>query len=260
MTRPALAATRTPAASEPAIPLVLGPALGTSAESVWGPAAENLGQRFDLLAWDLPGHGRSEPATAPFTLADLADAVAAAADEAGIDRFAYAGVSIGGAVGLELALRHPDRLIALTVICTLGQFGSPEGWRDRARRVRQSGMAPLAEGAAERMFAPSFSTQQPERADAVLRALADADADSYALCCEALAGYDVRDQLGTITVPTLVVAAEFDRVSSLDEAEALARTVQHGRAALLENAAHFAPPEQPERIAALIAEMVLQHA
>lgn len=263
MTTPDLATTRfeTAAGSAPRSPvsLIVGPALGTSAETAWGPAGALLSKHHDTLAWDLPGHGRSRPASAPFTVADLADAVVHLADDAGLERFAYAGVSIGGAVGLELAVRHPERLVSLTAICTLGQFGTPEGWRDRARQVRSEGLV-IAPDAATRMFAPGFADAHPARAEQLLQAMARVDATSYAFCCEALAGYDVREQLGTVTAPTLVIAAEHDRVCSMEDAETLALTVQRGRAEALPGAAHYAPPEQPERVAVLIAESIAEHA
>ena len=62
--------------------LLLGPSLGTTADSLWAVAAEHLAHRFHILAWDLPGHGRSPAPTAPFSMGELADAVVGLADEA----------------------------------------------------------------------------------------------------------------------------------------------------------------------------------
>ncbi len=72
--------------TEPHPVLVVGPALGTSAAALWGRCATELAGSFDVLAWDLPGHGGSEPATAAFTIGELAAAVLAAIDTALTER------------------------------------------------------------------------------------------------------------------------------------------------------------------------------
>ncbi|GAA3372586.1 hypothetical protein GCM10017744_104690 [Streptomyces antimycoticus] len=66
-------------------------------------------------------------------------------DRLGIDRFAYAGISFGGAVGTWLAVNHPERVTSLTLICTPARFGKPDGWHERARLVRTEGIAPVAD-------------------------------------------------------------------------------------------------------------------
>jgi len=107
--------------------LVLGPSLGTST-ILWDDAAALLEGEFRVVAWDLPGHGLSPAATEPFTVAELADGVARVLDELGEERCYYAGDSLGGATGLELARRHPSRVIAVADICSAAVFGTPQGW------------------------------------------------------------------------------------------------------------------------------------
>ena len=98
--------------------LVLGPSLGTSATTLWSDcAAAGLSDVFDVVAWDLPGHGhnRSVPEE-PFTMAELAAGVLRVVDdvqaERGDDTFFYAGDSVGGTVGLQLLLDVPARVSA----------------------------------------------------------------------------------------------------------------------------------------------------
>jgi 4-carboxymuconolactone decarboxylase len=93
--------------------LLLGPSLGTAARTLWAPAAERLVERFHVLAWDLPGHGAS-PTAEGFTVADLAAALRERVD----GPFGYAGVSVGGAVGLELLLQDGERIEFATLIST----------------------------------------------------------------------------------------------------------------------------------------------
>src|ERR1700712_5841751 len=111
--------------------LVLGPSLGTTT-SLWLPPLEQLSENFRVLRFDLPGHGDSPATTQPFTFAELGQAVLALVDAVGGGSFHYAGVSMGGAIGLQLAADHPERLRSLSVICSGAKIGSAEGWAARA--------------------------------------------------------------------------------------------------------------------------------
>jgi 3-oxoadipate enol-lactonase len=248
MTAPHLTATLTPGGERV---LVLGPSLGTSTV-LWQRALPLLAPRARLLAWDLPGHGASRPAEAPFSVADLAEGVVRLADSEGIERFAYAGVSLGGATGLELALRYPDRMSALVVVCSSAKFGEASAWTDRARTMRAQGTPVLVGQSALRWFAPESITRFPEITGRLLNALADADDESYALCCEALAGYDVRGRLAEIAVPTLAIYGEYDTVAPSSDAEAIGGGVRHGAVARIGDASHLAPAEQPDAVVAAI--------
>ncbi|HEU4849043.1 MAG TPA: alpha/beta fold hydrolase, partial [Terrimesophilobacter sp.] len=218
MSIPALTAVHS--GSDGAPLLVLGPSLGTAAP-LWDDAIELLAPHFSILSWDLPGHGLSRPATEPFTLADLADGVLRLADEHGAGergdrRFGYAGVSLGGAVGVELALRHPDRVSALSTICSVPKFGESSAWLDRAALVRAQSTAALVVPSAGRWFGPDFIAANPRISSALLHVLSDADDESYALCCEVLAEYDARPRLGELRMPFLALSGQYDTVATPD--------------------------------------------
>jgi len=236
-------------------PLVVGPSLGTSVTALWGACAELLGDRFHVVGWELPGHGRGEPTTTPFTVGDLAASVVAAIDRAlGPVAFGYAGDSVGGAVGLQLALDAPERLTAVTALCTGARIGTPDGWHERAALVRASGTPVMVEGSAKRWFAPGFIERCPDVAIGLLSSLQDADAESYSLVCEALAAYDVRDRLSTVTVPLLAVAGSHDGPAPADVLRADAAAVPGGRFVELDGVGHLAPAEAPRTVADLLVD------
>ena len=228
--------------------LILGPSLGTSS-ILWDRAIPILAEEFTVLAWDLPGHGNSAATGDPFSMADLADGVIRLADDAGFDTFRYAGVSLAGQVGLELALRHPDRLLGMAIICSTAKIGEQSGWDERAATVRTQGTPVMVGGSAARWFAPGFIEREPESASALLHALSDTDDESYALCCEALGRSDTRGRLGEISAPTIAIYGEADTVISAADAELVAAGVQHGEALRIDGAAHLPPIEQPEAVA-----------
>jgi 3-oxoadipate enol-lactonase/4-carboxymuconolactone decarboxylase len=247
-----------PASSRPL--LVLGPSLGTSVRALWAPAATLLAERFDVIGWDLPGHGAGPTPTSGFDQAELAGAVLELAGAALAERgepggtFGYAGVSFGGTVGLQLLLDHPGRISAAVVICSAARIGTPEIWQDRAALVRESGTEATVEGAIVRWFAPGFVEAQPDVASDLLQSLKDTDRSAYAWACDALAGFDVRDRLGEIAVPVLAVAGGQDQVTPPRSAYQLAAGVIAGRAAVIEGVAHLAPAEDPAGIARLITD------
>ena len=231
--------------------LVLGPSLGTST-ILWERALPALRERFRVTAWDLPGHGESPAPTAGFTVAELADAVADGARGLGADRILYAGVSLGGATGLELALRHPDLVAAAAIVASGAQLGDPQAWHDRAAQVRAQSTSSLIVGSAQRWFAPGSIEREPELSGRLLHALQDADDEGYALCCEALAAYDVQDRLGEIALPVLAVWGRHDQVAPEAKAEQIASGVRRGGVAVIEDAAHLPPAEQPDATAAAL--------
>lgn len=257
--------------------LVVGPSLGTSVTALWGQAAELLGERFHVVGWELPGHGHGAPATEPFTVADLAAGVVAAVDTtlgqsqgqsqgqtqgqmsgqtsgqtSGEVRFAYAGDSVGGAVGLQLALDVPERLSGVAVFCTGAKIGSAESWAQRAATVRASGTPAVVEVSAQRWFGTGFLERSPEVGTALLQSLQHADAESYARVCEALGAFDVRDRLGGIDVPVLAVGGAEDVPTPAATLREHAARIHGARFVELDGVAHLAPAEAPRSVASLV--------
>ena len=239
--------------------LLLGTSIGTSASALWSASAALLGERFHVVAWDLPGHGRNtEPVSAGFTMTELAAGVLAFADRVLTDRgepggrLYYAGDSLGGAVGLQALLDAPDRIIAAVLLCTGAKIGDAEGWRERAARVRASGTTVVVNQSVERWFAPGFLDREPEAGARLLESLRAADAEAYALACEALADFDVRSRLGEIAVPVLAVAGAEDFATPADLLREIADGVQRGALQILDGVAHLAPAEAPQEVAKLI--------
>ncbi|HKU28896.1 MAG TPA: alpha/beta fold hydrolase [Arthrobacter sp.] len=236
--------------------LVVGPSLGTSTV-LWTEAASLLGNEFDVVGWDLPGHGVSPAAAETFSVAELAESVVDLVDSIAPGAvFHYAGVSLGGATGLQLGIKHGERLKSLSVQCSGAKIGTPEGWLERAEVVRAQGTAVMIQGSAQRWFAAGFMDREPIVSSRLLHSLRDADRFSYAFCCEALAAFDVRSELGSVTVPTQAVAGVEDTVAPPSFAEETAAGINAGGgsavAVALDGVAHLAPAEAPAAVADLM--------
>ncbi|MYX07624.1 3-oxoadipate enol-lactonase [Streptomyces sp. SID8375] len=250
---------------EDAPPLLLGPSLGASL-AVWDPQLPSLARHHRVIRWDLPGHGGTpigvlgdHGGPAPTTtVPGLARLVLGLADSLGVDRFAYAGISLGGAVGAWLAAHHPERIASLALICSSARFGEPAGWQDRAALVREAGLGPIAEAAASRWFTPAFvsSPQATALLDAVRRSVAPA---GYAACCDALAAFDLRADLARITAPTLVVAGLADPATPPAHARELADGIADAGLLELSGAAHLANVERPAPVLAALLDHLAAH-
>ncbi|MER5755574.1 3-oxoadipate enol-lactonase [Streptomyces sp. NPDC002088] len=224
-------------------PLLLGPSLGTS-YALWDTVAPELSIAHRVVRWDLPGHGGSAPdLIGPgATVGDLADLVLALADSLGIERFAYAGVSLGGAVGLHLALHHPERVSSLAVICSSAHFNGAQPWQDRAALVRREGLADLAQSADARWFTPGFTVPR------LVQDHREADPQAYAACCDALAAFDLRERLGEISTRTLLIAGREDPATPPAHLREIADAVPGAALVELPGASHLAPAQCPEAV------------
>jgi 3-oxoadipate enol-lactonase / 4-carboxymuconolactone decarboxylase len=241
--------------------LVCGPSLGTSATALWSGVAARLAEEFHVVGWDLPGHGgnRSVP-SGPITMADLAAGVLTLVDAVLEERgepggpFAYAGDSVGGAVGLQLMLDSPGRVASAVLACTGARLGDEQGWHDRAGTVSRSGTPIMVEPSARRWFRPGFIDEQPDAAAGLLHALQDADRFGYAAVCGALATFDVRDRLGEVTAPVVALAGAYDVAAPVAGMAEVAHGVSDGRLVVLDRVGHQAPVEAPDDTARVIRE------
>lgn len=238
--------------------LVLGPSLGTST-ILWDDAAAALSTRYRVATWDLPGHGHSPVAREPFTVGEIALALLDTVSTIGEDTFFYSGVSLGGAVGLELLLAAPSRVSAAAIVCSGARIATTEGWIERAATVRSLGTASLVTASAARWFAPGSIEAHPDITARLLHALRDTDDESYALCADALAVYDVRSLLENVHAPVLAVWGEYDTVTPEAMALEIASGVTNGVAERIADASHLAPAEQAGVVASVLIEFFEQH-
>jgi 3-oxoadipate enol-lactonase len=212
--------------------------------SMWNPQLPALAGRT-VLRVEHPGHGGA-PLAEVHDIGDLARRVLAAV---GGERFSFVGLSLGGAVGTRLALDVPERLERLVLACTSARFGEPAQWLARAATVRADGLAAIVDAVLARWFTPAFGAVAAYR-----ELFLSTDAEAYARCCEALAVFDVRDELSSIGVPTLVIAGAEDPTTPPADVAAIAGAIPNARFAVIDGAAHLANVERPDDFNRLLEE------
>jgi len=233
--------------------LILGPSLGTTWH-MFDRQVPELAKQWRVFRFDLPGHGGS-PAHPAGSVSDLADRLLATLDALGVQRFGYAGCALGGAVGLELVLRHPERVASLALIAASPRFGTADEFRQRGVIVRTNGLDPIARTSPERWFTGGFAATQPAITEWAVQMVRTTDPGCYIAACEALAAFDVRSELARIGVPTLVLVGSDDQVTGPAEARTLVAGIPDARLAVVPGASHLVPVEQP----AAVTDLLVRH-
>ena len=225
--------------------LVLSPALGTTHE-LWDAQAARLAGRFRVVRYDRRGHGGSPLPDGPTTLDALGGDLVELLDELGLERVSCCGVSLGGLVGLWLAVNAPGRVERLVVACAAPAFEPRRAWTERAALVRAEGVEAVADGALGRWFSPAFHNRRPDVIELFRAMLVSTPGEGYAACCDALAGADLWPRLGEITASTLVLTGADDPVVPPAVGEAVAAAIPGARHIALPDAAHIANVEQEQ--------------
>jgi 3-oxoadipate enol-lactonase len=227
---------------------VLSNSLGTDLR-MWDDQLPWLADRFRVLRYDQRGHGRSPAPPGPYTIAQLAGDALDLLDRLGLDRVSFCGVSLGGMTGMWLAVKAPERLDRLALCCTSAHLPPHESWTKRAATVRARGMEAVVDAALERWFTPALAAIRPEAVERTRRALLDMPAEGYAGCCEAIAVHDLRTEIRSIRVPTLVLAAADDPATPPDHGRRIAEAIVGAQFVVLERGRHLAAVEQPDEFA-----------
>jgi len=236
--------------SEGASPLILLNSIGTDMD-LWEPLLPALRQHFLLLRIDTRGHGASPAEPGDFAMALLARDVLAVAHDAGIGRFAVAGVSLGGMIAMELALRRPEQVRALALVCTSATMDAGS-WDDRIAKVRGQGMAAIVDLAMGRFLSAQTQEGDPALYETIARGLLSMDPQGYAGCGAAIRDMDLAGRISAIRCPTLIVTGTRDSSTPFEgHGEQLLARIP-GASHLAIAAAHLAPLEAPDALAAAL--------
>ena len=237
--------------------VVLSHALGCDMD-MWDGLANQLARASRVICYDHRGHGGSDAPPGPYTMAELADDAARLLDELDTGPVVWVGLSMGGMVGQELALRHPQRVAALVVANSTS--GYPEAaramWDARIAQVELDGVEAIADAVMGRYFDDAFRDANPATVARFRRRVATTDAGGYAGCCAAVAGVDTSARLSSIAVPTLVIAGERDAGTPPAMSEAIAQGIPGARLAVILDATHLSAIEQPARFNILVRDFV----
>ena len=236
--------------------LVLSHSISTD-HGLWDPQMPDLLRHFQVLRYDTRGHGASETTPGEYSVEMLGRDALALLDHLGIAKFAWCGLSMGGAIGQWLVLNVPERLTHLILANTTARFGDRALWENRIKTVREGGMSALVELATQRFFSEKTLKQENESVASIRSVLLRTDPAGYIGCCAALRDFENTQNLKKIARPTLVIVGDYD-VSTpwAGSGEVLAREIPNAEAIRLP-AAHLSNLEQPRSFTAAILGFLL---
>lgn len=220
---------------------------------MWDEAASSLARHCTVVRYDHRGHGSNATPPGPQTIEDLADDAAEVIRQATSSPVVFAGLSLGGMVGLALAARHPELLRGLAVLNSTAHYADRGTWGVRIQAVRAGGMQAIADSSIERWLTPGFreTPQGQAAADHLRSTLLRMGPQAYVHACEAIANMDLRPGARGIKVPTLIVAGTQDMATTPAMSDALAKEIPHAQRADVDTA-HISAVEAPEKVSALL--------
>jgi pimeloyl-ACP methyl ester carboxylesterase len=230
----------------------------------WGrPFLDELERSFECVVFDNRGMGLSGRAELPFTTADMAGDTAALLDALEIETAHVVGISMGGMIAQELALAHPERIRTLTIGASY--CGGPQGSLMAPEDLQLLGTA-YASGEPEAVFramweinlSPSFRADDSRFAAFVeMGSALPAPQPVVLQQMRACAEHDTHERLGQISLPTMVIHGDVDRLLGYNNGREIAALIPTARLETLEDVGHMFWWEQPQRSAELIREHAL---
>jgi pimeloyl-ACP methyl ester carboxylesterase len=216
----------------------------------WRRQIEHFGNAHSALALDLPAHGRSGATDGLATLQDMVRLTLSFADVLKLRPFVFVGRAMGGAIGLELALSHPERLRALVLVATPARFEIPQAsldtWHDVSRGRKTQ----------------PFTTDlfSPKTDFAIMREawMEQVKTDPRVRHTDLLAcrGADFTSRLASVKVPTLVITGRDDRFAPPEKAAEVQQAIPGAKLTVVEDAGHTLSSEKPEEFNGAIEEFL----
>lgn len=226
---------------------------------MWRPQLESLEAHFQVLRYDMRGHGDSDAPDGAYTLELLVEDAVALLDALTIDRVHFVGLSIGGMIGQGLGLNHRDRLLSLT-LCDTSAIMPEEAQPillDRIAAARENGMSEQVEGTLERWFTPQYLQKNPPEVEMIRKQIAATPLAGYIGCSEALRGLNYLERLSAIDIPTLIMVGEEDPGTPVAASEAIHERIAGSQLVILPAARHLSNIEQAEKFNQALLEFLL---
>lgn len=223
------------------VPIIFLHGVGSD-KSVWRPQLDHFGNARRAIAFDYPGYGESK-LQPDATRDEFAAAVLAGMDALGVSRAHVCGLSLGGVVAMAMHTQVPERCASLILADTFAAHPDGEGIYQRSVEASMTlGMRALAEGRVDALLGTAASREL--RAE-VVETMAALNPAAYRIGAEAVWLADQRAAAAAISVPTLVLCGDEDRITPPALSRELAGLIPGARIEIIARAGHLANAEQP---------------
>jgi len=224
---------------------------------MWDPQATDLERHFQVLRYDLRGHGGSDAPPGEYSIERLGEDALGIADALGLRSFVFCGLSIGGMIGQWLAFTAPHRLTHLILANTTSKMADPSIMETRRRTVLDQGMAAVTEPAVGRFFSAAMVAAEAPAVTWARRVLLSTDPIGYAGCCAAVRDLNQTDALARIRTPTLVISGDEDESMPWDGHGRVLSSAIDGAQVVRLPAAHVSNLVRPRSFTAALLDFLL---
>ena len=229
-------------------PVLMIQGLGTDSRG-WVLQRLAFGRKFRCYTLDNRGTGRSDRPAGPYSLDQMALDALAVLDAEGVERAHVMGASMGGVIAQVIGVLHPQRTRSLVLACTACRH---HAWRrellqEWADAVDEGGMAALGDEALEWLVGPRLRKRFGIWMNLIARIVLQQPPEPFIAQVGAIldATDELRLELSTVRVPTLVITGSQDSLTPVGDAEELAELIPHARLEVLGGAAHGLMVEAP---------------
>lgn len=228
---------------------------------MWDGQIALLKGRYRVLAIDTRGHGASDAPAAAYSMDLLADDLKGLLDALGVRETHFAGLSMGGMIGMTFALKYPGVFKTLMLCDTSSRIPAEAAavWEGRIKTAREQGMAPLVQPTLERWFTEPFRKSRPDMMKKVGDMIRATPAVGYAGCCHAIPKINLTDRLGAIKCPVQIIVGEQDVGTPVAMSEAIHKAIPGSELVIVPSASHLSNLEQPEAFNTALSRFLAAH-
>jgi 3-oxoadipate enol-lactonase len=215
--------------------------------TMWDELTEALKGRYRVLRYDARGHGATPATEGDYTLGQLVADAVGILDALDVQNVHFAGLSMGGMIGLGLLLDHRQR-IASAVIADSRHTTTPEftqAWLDRAAVVRTGGIEAIVESTVARWSSAGLAERDPAAVARMERMIRSTSAQGYCGCAAALAALNYGHRLHEIEAPALVLCGSEDHGAPPENTRQMHAMIKGSRFLEIEQAGHISNIEKP---------------
>ncbi len=237
-------------------PLLFIHGLGSSLRD-WEEQIPVFSKNFKVITLDLRGHGLTDKPKGPYSIAMFADDIAELIKSLKIGEVYVVGISLGGAIGFNLAIEHPNIVKTLTVVnmsasVPIKTFKEKQMFLMRVLIVKMMGMKKMGEVLAKRLF---IKPEQEELRERMATRWAENDKKAYISSLKTLKNWTVMDRLHEIKCPTLILAADED-YTPLEAKKEYTALIPDAKLVVIEDARHAVSVEKPEEFNTILMDFL----
>lgn len=233
--------------------------LGSSTRD-WELQVQEFSKTFQVITWDLRGHGQSDKPAGPYSLPMFAADAAGLLQSLNIKSAHVVGLSLGGGVAFQLAIDHPELVRTMVIVNSAPELvvrtlqDRIAIWQ-RFAIVRLLGMRKMGQVLSRRLFPKE---EQMSLRTTFVERWAENDPRAYQEAMRAMVGWSVTDKLGSIKCPTLVISADQD-YTPVAVKERYTKLMPNAELVIISDAHHATPVEQPEKFNAVLMDFLMKH-